>query len=277
MNLRAFAKELLPPFAARIYRAACGNTPTGPVVSFSEPYPSWTAAQQVSSGYDSAVILGRVNDAVAEVRSGRAVFERDGVAFTHVEYPLFLLSSVLFAGQKSSGLRVLDFGGSLGSSYFQASPLLQHLPDLHWSVVEQPQFVEAGKPLEDGRLEFFQSIGAAVASGKPDIAIFSGVIEYLEHPWPILEEIAATGIEYLLFDRTSFLADSVTAPSGALIAVQKVVWGKVHDSYPIRLHEYRQFLRRLEQSWEVIFENQERAGPPGAIPASNRGVLLRRT
>ena len=47
-------------------------------------------------------------------------------------------------GQDNHVVNILDFGGSLGSSYFQNRKLLEGIP-VEWNVVEQANFVDYGR------------------------------------------------------------------------------------------------------------------------------------
>ena len=60
-------------------------------------------------------------------------------------------------------LSVLDFGGSLGSTYYQNKKFLDSLDDVSWNIVEQKHFVDAGKEdFEDERLRFSYDIESCV-------------------------------------------------------------------------------------------------------------------
>ena len=58
----------------------------------------------------------------------RGVYERDSVLFDTIRYSWPLLSDLLRAASEDQNhLSVLDFGGSLGSSYYQNRVFLSHL------------------------------------------------------------------------------------------------------------------------------------------------------
>src|SRR5262245_37179159 len=114
-------------------------------VWFRGDFSTWADARSLSTGYDAPDILEKVRRSTLAVVSGSAAFERDSVAFENTEYSLPLLACLLYVATRSANrLDVLDFGGSLGSSYWQNRKLLTHLDHLRWSVVEQPHFVEVG-------------------------------------------------------------------------------------------------------------------------------------
>ena len=65
-------------------------------------------------------ILDKVLAATLKVKQGQAVFERDSVLFDEIEYSWPLLAGLMWAAASNGGkLNVLDFGGALGSSYYQ--------------------------------------------------------------------------------------------------------------------------------------------------------------
>lgn len=104
-------------------------------------YSSWSVVKNECSGYEAANILNTVKSSVIKVRNGEAVYERDSVLFDEVTYSPHLIE-VLESSINNGKLHVVDFGGSLGSSYFQHRNLFQDLIDFRWSVVEQSHFVE---------------------------------------------------------------------------------------------------------------------------------------
>jgi len=58
-------------------------------------YASWANAQQVSTGYNSDLILEKVKDALLKVKRGEAVYERDSVLFDEVQYSWPLLAGLV--------------------------------------------------------------------------------------------------------------------------------------------------------------------------------------
>jgi len=103
-------------------------------------YSSWDDARSASGGYDADLILGKVRDALLKVKRGEAVAERDSVLFSTVPYSFPVIAALLGAASRSDGaLSVLDFGGSLGTSYFYFRAFPAQVKRLEWSIVEQPQ------------------------------------------------------------------------------------------------------------------------------------------
>jgi len=123
---------------------------------------------------------------------------------------------------------VLDFGGSLGTSYHQCRGFLSGLKSLRWSIVEQPKFVECGREsFETEELKFYYDIDEALISEKPDVVLLSGVLEYIERPYDLLKEIATRNFQYIILDRTP-----VVGLESDILTVQKVPKEIYEASYP---------------------------------------------
>jgi putative methyltransferase (TIGR04325 family) len=173
-------------------------------------YSSWQEAKNASIGYDADEILNKVKNSLLKVKNGEAVYERDSVLFNEIQYSWPLLSGLMFAAAKSGGkLSVLDFGGSLGSTYFQNKKFLDKLPLVSWNIVEQKHFVDAGKKdFEDERLHFYYDIESCVKEQCPNVLVLSSVLQYLEKSYIFLNKILEYGFDYVLIDRTPFSTKS---------------------------------------------------------------------
>ena len=115
-------------------------------IVFEGPFPSWMEASKSCTGYNIEIILQKVLSASLKVKSGDAVYERDSVLFNKIEYSWPITAGLMQAAAINRGfLSVIDFGGALGSSFYQNREFLVGLKSVRWSIVEQTHFVEAGK------------------------------------------------------------------------------------------------------------------------------------
>lgn len=208
-------------------------------------YNSWLEASKECSGYSSSLILEKVRQSMLKVKNGEAVYERDSVLFDKVEYSWPLLTYLLFIATKSGNkLHVLDFGGSLGSSYFQNRMFLSHLFEFTWNIVEQPHFVKCGQlEFQDDTLYFYNSINEYFENRneKLNVIILSSVLQYLEHPDKIVNEIIKYKIDYIIVDLTPFTTDMNNR-----ITVQRV-WPEIYEaSYPCTFFNETMFLSMFE-------------------------------
>ena len=170
-------------------------------------YKLWEDARREAGGYDKPSILSRTEAAMREIIAGRASFERDSVILNKPEYPWPLISSLLSTAIGSKGrLAVLDFGGSLGSSYYQCRPFIQSIPELGWAVVEQEHYVDSGRrEFALGPVTFYQYPAEACLAAKPNVLLLSSVLPYLPDPYQKFRELLELGVPQVVVDRTFFL------------------------------------------------------------------------
>jgi putative methyltransferase (TIGR04325 family) len=142
------------------------------------------------------------------VRDGRAAYERDGWAFVAPRSNRPLLAALLTAARTAPGAPVvLDFGGALGSLYWQHREELRRWPTLSWRVVEQDHYVAAGrKEFLTETLSFWPDVNAACDGAVPDLVIASSVVQYLPEPYDLIRELLEHRPRFVFVDRTPLLA-----------------------------------------------------------------------
>jgi len=196
--MRKLVRSFMPPIVLELL-GRTGLTRN----TWSGDYATWEEARRASTGYDAQAILDRVLHAALKVQRGQAAYERDSVVFDQVEYSWPVLAGLCWAAARDRGrLEVLDFGGALGSSYAQNRAFLNLLPDHGWNVVEQPHFVAAGRAqLTTDRLRFYETIENCIEARRPNVALLSSVLQYVEHPDELLDRLA-NAVPTLLIDLT---------------------------------------------------------------------------
>lgn len=216
-------------------------------------FSSWENAEKECTGYDSDIILEKVKNALLKVKKGEAVYERDSVLFNHIEYSWPLLAGLMWIAAKGKNkLNIIDFGGSLGSTYFQNRILLKELDELHWNIVEQKKFVECGKKyFENKQLKFYYDIETSLIENNSNVILFSSVIQYLKEPYQFLEKILNYNFKYIIFDRTAFIKDAADR-----ITIQKVSPKIYEASYPAWFFSKENFLILFKEKYELISEFQ---------------------
>lgn len=254
--LRFIIKNWVPPIFLKYSKSFIKNN------TYEGPFASWEEAMQRSSGYDDEKILGKVLEATLKVKCGEAVFERDSVLFDEIQYAWPLTAGLMWTAACYSGrLSVLDFGGSLGSSYFQNRKFLEGLQGVRWSIVEQEHFVECGnEQIKDERLMFYPTIAECVAVEKPNVVLLSCVLQYLPDPYAVLDELVESGAGIILVDRTSFWEGQED-----LLGVQKVPEKIYPASYPFWIFSKKKFIRHLSSKFDLLAET---LSPEGFVPLS---------
>jgi len=236
-------------------------------------YSSWEEAVKHSIGYSSDIILNKVKESALKVKAGRMACERDSVLFDKIQYSWPLLSGILWiASQNDNRLNLIDFGGSLGSTYYQNRQFLTHLKELRWNIVEQEKFVECGRNFfENEHIKFYYTIEECIKECNPDVIILSGVLPYLEKPYELLSGVIKKGFKYIIFDRTPFLEKEVDR-----LTVQKVS-PKIYDvSYPAWFFNRDKFLSFFAEGYDLMAEFDARAGRIylGDIYAFEKGLVF---
>lgn len=236
-------RELLPPLLTRQWRRWSGRS-----LRFAGRPADWAEAQRLSGGYDAAHILERVRQATRAVVSGQASHERDAVLSDEPEYPFAVIAALLRAADQQGRLDVVDFGGSLGSSYRQCRPLLDRLSHLRWHVIEQAAFVAAGRAeFSTDELGFCESLALLPPPVGPRVVLASSVLQYLEYPHQVLDAFAALEAECLVIDRT---------PIGALpsdhLCIQHVPAHIYKASYPCWLLAQEPLQEQLARHWQIV-------------------------
>jgi putative methyltransferase (TIGR04325 family) len=177
------------------------------IAIWSGDYKTWDDAEDKCTGYDKMEILEKCQESILKVKNGIAVYERDSVLFDKVEYSWGLLAGLQkVVIENELNLKVLDYGGSLGSTYFQNRVFFSNLKNFKWGIVEQKHFVENGrKYFQDDFLKYYYTIEDCFKDFKPNVILLSSVIQYLKEPISFLDELNILKVSYVIFDRTSFI------------------------------------------------------------------------
>jgi putative methyltransferase (TIGR04325 family) len=253
-GFKRWMADWLPPHVRRLLNRNSG----GGAVRYSGDFRTWEEARRHSLGYDAPAILERVAKSMLKVQRGDAAYERDSVLFDHVEHSFPLLTGLLRAALANSGrLNVIDIGGSLGSTYYQCRNLLEATVSLRWCVVEQPLFAACGREkFQSDELHFFENLENCLATERPDIAILSSVLPYVEEPHALLETVARS-VPRVIIDRTplwSGSSDRLTVES-----VPESIYGFA-TSYPAWILNRDRVLDHFVPRFRLVFEFDALAG-----------------
>lgn len=252
-RLRRWARRLLRP---ALYRG---------------DFATWAEARRASRGYADPALIERVVASARAVRDGRAAWERDTVLFQAPEANGPLLQALRRAAAAHGGnLHLVDFGGALGSTWWQHRPWLSDLASVRWSVVEQPAIVEVGRrEFTQPPLRFFASLEECCAAETPHVVLLSSVLPYVEDPRGLLAELGARPFDTLIIDRTGFVERGRDR-----LTVQQVPPSIYEASYPCWFLDRGSLQRSLAAEWRLVEEwvNADDVD----IDAEHRGLMLER-
>ncbi|MCU0428811.1 MAG: methyltransferase, TIGR04325 family [Cytophagaceae bacterium] len=247
--LKKILKLLIPGFVIAWYHS---KRQTQETIYWKGIYQHFDEAKKHCRGYDSDSIFTKVKKSALQVKRGEAAFERDSVAFQKPEFNWSLIASLYRVLGSRKSFHVVDFGGSLGSSYFQNRKHFAHIHDLKWSIVEQPHFVKFGQEeLQDQVLSFYNSIEECLACAPIDVILFSSVLQYLPDPDGILKQVRKIKIPYVLLDRTA------VCTSNEFWTVQTIHEPIYEGSYPAFFFNNEKLLERFKPDYKLLytFEN----------------------
>ncbi|MEJ7779039.1 MAG: methyltransferase, TIGR04325 family [Daejeonella sp.] len=213
-------------------------------------YDNWETAKAKCTGYNAMNILGKIKNGALKVKNGEAVFERDGVLYDKIEHSWPLLAHLLSIAQQNR-ISVLDFGGSLGTSYFENQPYIKSLKEVKWSVIEQTEFVTTGNnEIARDALKFYYTIDEAIQErGLHDVFLISCALPYIEKPYEFLADVSARNFPYIIINNTYFNplpADRLT--------IQKVPAYYYEASYPAWFLNYERVKEMFLDKYEIVAE-----------------------
>ena len=207
-----------------------------------------------------------------KVKNREAIYERDSVLFNEIQYSYPLLAGLMWIAASNSGiLKIIDFGGSLGSTYFQNRKFLKNLNFLRWSIIEPKKHIRAGKEyFETENLKFYDTIEDCVKIENPDTILFSSVLQYLEKPYELIEYIININFDYIIIDRTGF----INYGNNDLLTVQTVHPNIYIASYPCYFFNKPKFINYFLRKYTLVseFNSIDKYN----IPAKSLGFIFKK-
>lgn len=239
-------KNVIPPVIWNFFRWLKNNNSPK---SFNGNFKNWNEALKQTTGYNAPQILEKVKASLLKVKNGEAIFERDSFLLDKIQYSWPLLA-ILFkiASKNNNQLNLIDFGGSLGSNYFQNKNFLIGLSSLRWNIVEQENFVKEGRAnFENRELIFFSTIEDAKKNTNANTLLTSGALQYIEQPFEMIQKILNLNFENIVVDRTAFINEDRDR-----LTIQTVSKSIYEASYPAWFFNERIFLTAFLERYDLI-------------------------
>ncbi len=248
-------------------------------------YETWEDALRESDiyggNYSNSAILKQVSEATQLVRSGKALYEQDGICFYETNYNYELLAAMLYvkSSLKDSEFNVIDFGGALGSTFFRYRKIWESI-EAKWTVVEQQHYVSYGKT-NVPEIDFQYTVAEAFKTLRgPSILLLSSVLMYLDSPYTMLKQILEYNFDYIVIDETAFMPNESDKDTIMLQHVPARIYNAV---YPLHLLGLNEFKDRLDSmGYSVIWEwDYHGGGIPikkgiGLVDTIEKGFLLKK-
>lgn len=236
----------------------------------------WQQAKAISVGYADENIIAKVSEAARAVASGAARYERDSVLFQDTDYPFAVLAALLRAAAANNNrLEVVDFGGSLGSTYHQCRRFLDGVSAIDWWVVEQATFVAAGRrEFANEELRFVHDFGELPKVAPGGVALACSVLQYMEDPSLTLASLDKLPVRHLVIDRTP-----ISEAETNRLCVQHVPKSIYKANYPCWIFSRPYLLSILSKSWRVVSDfacMEGKARTDDGLEFEYRGLILER-
>lgn len=225
-------------------------------IKFIFGFDSWSACQKKAKGYDDDEIIQKVRLATHDVATKKAKYERDSVLFSDNHQLWYLISLLALKKLENielglSLISVVDYGGALGSLYFQHIDLIDKIGGVEWNIVEQQKYVEIGKKeFQNSELKFHENIDDI---NQFDIVIFSAVLQYLENPYSALENLLRSKPDYVIIDRL-FISE---LEGHDVLSLQKNPKSFVMSNYPCWIFSKRKFCNFIALCGYKVFSDME--------------------
>lgn len=221
-------------------------------------FPTFDAAMQSrGKGYNDTELANLV------LRKTKAFVQTDvvkGISDHQAMCTLVAINTAAAASQRGmKPLRVLDFGGALGTSYYLAKALMPGA--YQWAVVESAVFADAAQDLgrDTPELRIFPGISEATAwLGGVDLLYSSSTLQYLPDADPFLDEMLAARPACVAWLRTAFsrtdkvvvlqqsrLIDNGPGPAPTDVKDRPVYYPRSYISLPDFLARFKDAYRQV--------------------------------
>ena len=207
---------------------------------FSGDYATFeAAAAQCGDGYSS-------EEVVRKSLERAKTLQREAPIADSVEPHTLRLLGVLHALLKpQTQLRVLDFGGGLGTHYFRLRHLLPKGLNVRWTVCETKVMADAGsKNFSNEELRFVDSLEAL--NGETfDCVIASGSLQYVSEPERVLQQLSKYS-STVVIDRVPLQQSGKSR-----VTIQKIPPSIFKASYPAWFFDEEMWVRTLKKFADI--------------------------
>lgn len=228
-------------------------------IRYENGFNTWDSAVAASEGYDGKEIVSKVFEASLLARD-EGLHERDGFILDAPDFNPYtwigIIQARIMVGN-SRKMRIVDFGGSLGSTYrMMQDQLCRAKIDFEWVIIEQKHFVNLGKKhFETNELRFVDSF-SSLTNQKIDVLIFNSVLEYLANPYEIITEAVSHSPYVVLIDRTPVNSQQIDT-----FSVQHVPKSIYRASYANRNFCENNLVRPFESSFSLLLKYESELQP----------------
>jgi putative methyltransferase (TIGR04325 family) len=219
---------------------------------FTGPFDNWEDALKNSEGYENKKIIEKLFKSAMKVKNKKFAYERDTVLFSKPSYDWLILHNILKHCNNHKNLNLIDFGGSLGSTYFQHKFFFVLFKSIKWNIVEQKKISSIGKKFfKNKNLNFYDDLRVAMKENAPKFILLNNVLQYIENPLHIINLLSRYKGITIIIDKIIF-----TKQDKDIIIVQKTPKRIYEASYPLRIFSKSIFLKKIKKHFKIV-ENKK--------------------
>ena len=219
---------------------------------FTGPFDNWEDALKNSEGYENKKIIEKLFKSAMKVKNKKFAYERDTVLFSKPSYDWLILHNILKHCNNHKNLNLIDFGGSLGSTYFQHKFFFILFKSIKWNIVEQKKISSIGKKFfKNKNLNFYDDLRVAMKENAPKFILLNNVLQYIENPLHIINLLSRYKGITIIIDKIIF-----TKQDKDIIIVQKTPKRIYEASYPLRIFSKSIFLKKIKKHFKIV-ENKK--------------------
>ena len=207
-----------------------------PIIGF-RVTKNWESAVSRSSGYQSPQTINTIEGSDPVIK--KTTTQLNFLGSRYLQVASAILSGLNPEKLKSeTTIRVLDIGGGFGEYFFL---LQQNLPNLkfEWLILETPALRELAKSKHADSSGISWTDALNDSSQTFDIVLLSGVIQYVEKPFELIET-SMQKAPLLIFNRLPLS----TNPHN-LVCIQRPGLLETKGSYPVHILSERLFMSYL--------------------------------
>jgi putative methyltransferase (TIGR04325 family) len=248
--LQTILKKITPPIILEIVKALFFTKKSK--YGFQGNYTNWEEASKQTTGWETDIILDKINQSTNQLEKQNSSFERDGEIISSINQNFPLMYSLIDSiNIEKKELSIIDFGGSLGAHYNRYRQFINNVIKISWAIVEQKKYVDYAKKINKNlELNFHYSISEALKTNNYNTFLSSGTIQYIEKPYKLMDEIMEYNFSTIIFDRIFFLNDV-----NDRICIQKVNPELFYDaSFPVWLFNEDNFKKHMSKKYTLISE-----------------------
>ena len=200
---------------------------------YSGPYKSWILAQRKSIGYNDRNIINKVRKSALIAKNSKSKFEIDSLIFSKPYRNIKFEKILINLNKKKKLIKIIDFGGSLGSTYYRYRNIFSSQKRIKWSIIEQKVFVEIGKKeFKDKNLNFYYNLEDFITKNKNeqiDIFLLSSSLQYIKDYKKIINKVNKLNASYLIILKTPM---RLSKTNGIYVEkVPKQIYGTSYSSW----------------------------------------------